>query len=300
MARALGHPTVDPHQDVAVLKLIGALVRGAHHEQAFFGAKVAAEPRGDLDQLELTKAMTGAEEMLEGWKRNDVREHCDLGQIEAVAKHGEERRFGSLGRDRRRLALVAAQVVDLDLGARVDLAQVFDELCRRGFVAGPLERLAVDRDDDVGRAQARCFGRATRAHAHDLDARVARLLGADIHAQHRAAAPRTREPDDIALVIAVELPAQIGDLARRRVEARLRLGQRFSQLFTICLRLRGKTGGAHRRDGRRKAGDDHRVCKKPFHRQNLRDVQSGAASARAAVRARPAAPRRSAAGPACS
>ena len=66
--------------------------------------------------------MTGAEEVLEGRERNDVRERCDLGQIEAVAKHGEERRFGSLGRDRRRLALVATQVVDLDLGARVDLA----------------------------------------------------------------------------------------------------------------------------------------------------------------------------------
>ena len=40
--------------------------------------------------------MTGAEEMLEGRKRNDVRQHCDLGQIEAVAKHGEQRRFGAL------------------------------------------------------------------------------------------------------------------------------------------------------------------------------------------------------------
>ena len=40
VARAFGYPTVDPHQHVALLKLIGALVRGAHHEQAFFGAEV--------------------------------------------------------------------------------------------------------------------------------------------------------------------------------------------------------------------------------------------------------------------
>ena len=57
MTGTFRHAAVDAHQDVAVLELIGAVARSAHHQEALFSAEVAAEPWRYFDQLDRTSLL---------------------------------------------------------------------------------------------------------------------------------------------------------------------------------------------------------------------------------------------------
>jgi hypothetical protein len=82
------------------------------------------------------------------------------------------------------------------------------------------------------------------------------------------------ESHHVAFLAAVELPAEIGDLAGRHVEPRLRLGQRLAELFAIGLRVGSETGRA-RDSCNRNPGNDHRASRKPYHRQDLQFSREG-------------------------
>jgi hypothetical protein len=139
--------------------------------------------------------------------------HVGNGHIEHAFIHRHRPRD-----DHEVLVLVGAQHTHFQFLVRLHSAHFLDQ--RSATVRAAGDGFAVDRNDDVAITQPGFFRRPARAHAqHSRTALVARVV--DLHSEHRVAIAGIDE-EHVASRISAELARQLGDFARRFVEARAR------------------------------------------------------------------------------